>query len=61
MASMINQAFPLHQMLLIAELREPLSAENVEYLSFCQFLVAEQQHLSLPVSCVYVARTYGLN
>lgn len=52
MASVINWAFPLHQMLLIAELRGPLSAENVEYLSFCQFLVAEQRHLSLPVSCV---------
>lgn len=61
MASVINRAFPLHQMLLIAELRETLSAENVVYLSFCQFLVAEQQHLSFPVSCVYVACTYGLS
>lgn len=43
------------------ELREPLSAGNVEYLSFCQFLVAEQRHLSLPVSCVYIACTYALN
>lgn len=52
MASVINRAFPLHQMLLIAERGEPLSAENVEYLSFCQFLVAEQRHLSLPISCM---------
>lgn len=43
------------------EIREPLSAGNVEYLSFCQFLVAEQRHLSLPVSCVSIACTYGLN
>lgn len=61
MASVVNWAFPLHQMVLIAELGEPLSVENVDYLSFCQFLVAEQRHLSLPVSCVYVACTYGLN
>lgn len=61
MASVIKWAFALHQMLLIAELRGLLSAENVEYLSFCQFLVAEQQHLSLPVSSVYVACTYGLS
>lgn len=43
------------------ELREPLSPGNVEYLSLCPLLVAEQRHLSLPVSCVYIACTYGLN
>lgn len=43
------------------ELREPLSPGNVESLSLCQFLVAEQRHLSLPVSCVCTACTYGLN